>query len=413
MKIANAQGFWGDSQLAPKELVKQVKDLDYLTLEYLAEMSLGIMAIQMEKDPNAGYAKDFLQVVEDLKDTKVRIVTNAGGLNPRACGKEVAKILGGKKKIAVITGDEVESTAVCSRAYLGAQPIALALAKGADIVITGRCCDPSLTVGPCVHEFGWGWNEWNKLAGATLAGHLIECGTQVTGGMSTHWLEIENPYQIGYPIAEIHSDGSFVITKPEESGGRVSIETVKEQLLYEIEDPDNYLSPDVILSLLSVKLENVGKDRIKVTGAIGKPPPDTLKVAEIHRSGWKVEGMVSIFGANAVQKAKICADILLERLRKCGFEVDRSCVECIGAGDIVPGVIPRNAEIAECMLRIAIQHQNPEPLFVFAKEIASLVSSGPQGVTGYTHARPKVRPHFTFIPNLITKEKIKPTVEFI
>ena len=277
IKIGNAQAFWGDQPQAPALLAKQQLDLHYLTLDYLSEVSLSIMAIQQEKDPLKGYAQDFIEVVRSLipfwkSGRTLKVIANAGGLNPQGCGMACLALLQKENcfplKIAVISGDSilgimqaetenplfenldtgkavqtVAERLVTANAYLGAKSIAEALQNGADIVITGRVADPSLTVGPCVAEFGWGWNDYDRLAGATVAGHLIECGTQVTGGISTHWLEIEEASTIGFPIVEMHADGSFVITKPEGTGGRVTLETVKEQLLYELGDPDNYLKP--------------------------------------------------------------------------------------------------------------------------------------------------------------------------
>jgi hypothetical protein len=293
ISIGNAQGFWGDSVDAPARLVSQQPDLDYLTLDYLAEVSMSILASQRERDPTAGYARDFVEVVRSLipfwqKGSKVRVISNAGGLNPRGCAKACGEVLRqagiNSKKIGVVTGDDVLpllqaseanrgtrsnpfanletgeplakvlGSLVTASAYLGAQPIAEALRAGADIVITGRVADPSLTVAPCVAEFGWDWNDHDRIAGATIAGHLIECGAQVTGGISTDWLDIPDPANIGFPIVEVSSDGTCVVTKPQRTGGVVNERTVKEQLLYEIGDPDNYLSPDGTVSFLSLQV---------------------------------------------------------------------------------------------------------------------------------------------------------------
>ncbi len=322
--IGNAQGFWGDSVDAPAQLVSQQPDIDYLTLDYLAEVSMSILASQRERDPTGGYARDFVEVVRSLipfwrNGSRVRVISNAGGLNPHGCAKACGEVLRqnglNSMRIGVVTGDDVLSllqaagtkgarsklftnletgepltkvlgSLVTASAYLGAQPIAKALEAGADIVITGRVADPSLTVAPCVAEFGWGWHDHDRIAGATIAGHLIECGTQVTGGISTDWLEIPDPANMGFPIVEVSSDGTCVVTKPRRTGGVVNERTVKEQLLYEIGDPDNYLSPDVTVSFLSLQVSEEKKNRVRVSGARGRAPTSSYKVSASYRDGF-------------------------------------------------------------------------------------------------------------------------------
>ncbi|MBL8850715.1 MAG: DUF1446 domain-containing protein, partial [Planctomycetaceae bacterium] len=317
LRIGNAQAFWGDRSDAAAEMLAREPGLDYLTLDYLAEVSMSILASQREKDPTAGYARDFVEVVRSLapywqSGGNCRVVANAGGLNPAGCAQACARALEAEGcrslRIAVVSGDDVRAAAlaagrgegpeervqsfrhlesqlaiadiadiadrlVTANAYLGAASIAEALAGGADIVITGRVADPSLVVGPCLHHFGWRENEWDTLAGATVAGHLIECGTQVTGGISTEWLELPDPTHIGFPIVEVSADGSCVVTKPAGTGGAVTVATVKEQLLYEIGDPAKYISPDVCVSFLALSVEVLGSDRVRVSGAQGSPPP--------------------------------------------------------------------------------------------------------------------------------------------
>lgn len=446
IKIGNAQGFWGDSPGAPARLAAQTPDLDYLTLDYLSELSLSIMAIQREKDPALGYAKDFVQVVASLipfwkKGSEVKVISNAGGLNPAGCAAACQKILQEAQcplKIGVVSGDnvlellkadvdnplyanlethasirEVSSRLVTANAYLGAKPIAEALMQGAQIVVTGRVADPSLTVGPCAAHFRWAWEDYQRLAGATIAGHLIECGTQATGGISTQWMEMEDPAHLGFPIAEVYADGMCVLTKPKGTSGRVTIETVKEQLLYEIGDPDNYLSPDVAVSFLSLKLEPQGENRIHISGAKGKAPPETYKVSATYKDGYKTEGMLAIFGQDAYAKARRCGEIILQRVKEAGYEIARSHIECLGAGDLVPGVFPINKTVRECILRIAVADHRREALECFAKEIAPLVTSGPQGVTGYTTGRPTIRPVFGYWPCLINAAKLNPIIQII
>lgn len=445
--IGNAQGFWGDSPDAPARLVQQQPNLDYLTLDYLAEVSMSIMAIQREKDPTSGYARDFVEVVRSLipawqNGSRVKIVTNAGGLNPLGCARACQELLQQSQcrhlRIGVVAGDdvislckastnhanfrnletqapisEIQSQLVTANAYLGAQPIVNALQAGADIVITGRVADPSLTVAPCVAHFGWTWTDFDRLAGATIAGHLIECGTQATGGISTNWIRLPNQAHLGFPIVEVSQDGSCILTKPSNTGGIVNIETVKEQLLYEIGDPSQYLSPDATVSFLTLSLQLVGKDRVRISGASGKPPPPTYKVSATYRDGFKTEGMLAIFGPDAPQKAQRCGEIILQRMRDSGYELERTKIECLGTGAIVPGVIATNASTLECVLRIAVADHRMEALERFTKEIASLVTSGPQGVTGYTTGRPHIKQVFGYWPCLIAREIVQPTFQLL
>lgn len=447
--IGNAQGFWGDSPGAAARLVEQWPDLNFLTLDYLSEVSMSIMAIQREKDSSIGYAKDFLEVVKGIiphwkKGAKVRIVTNAGGLNPVACAEACAKILREHTfrpwKIGVVAGDDVfnilnkdldnknyqnletqeslnkiKNQLMTANAYLGAQPIAKALEEGADIVITGRVADPSLTVAPCVAGFNWSWDEYDKIAGATIAGHLIECGTQVTGGVSTQWLDVLDPGNIGFPVAEVSSEGSFIITKPEGTGGMVNEQTVKEQLLYEIGDPDSYLSPDITASFLSLKLQTIGPHRVLLTGAKGRAAPDKYKVSATYRDGYRVEGFLALLGPEAAVKARRCGEVIIEKVKRAGFSLARTSIECLGAGDIVPGVLKNinSDKILECVLRIAAADPNKEALEYLSKEIAPLITSGPQGITGYTSGRPHVREVFGFWPCLIPRSLVSPSIKFI
>lgn len=444
LKIGNAQGFWGDSPSAPGRLARQQPDLDYLTLDYLAEVSMSIMAIQREKDSSAGYARDFLHVIKDLaplweKGSRLRIVTNAGGLNPLGCAQAchaLLKTLNCSIRIGVVMADDVlpilldqsthplfknletnvslssvQERLVTANAYLGAKPIADLLNLGADIVITGRVADPSLTVGPCVAHFGWSWEDYDRLAGATVAGHLIECGTQVTGGISTQWLQIEDPANVGFPVVEVNKDGSCIITKPEGTSGKVSIPIVKEQLLYEIGDPDCYLSPDVTVSFLSLDLKEVGKDRVQVKGAKGRAPTNSYKVSATYRDGFKAEAILAIFGQDAPLKAKRCGEIILQRVKANGFDLQRKLIECLGSGDVVPGIFSANS--LECVLRVAVADMRKDALECFVREVAPLVTSGPQGVAGYVSGRPHIRDVFGYWPCLIEKGLINPQIHLL
>jgi Acyclic terpene utilisation family protein AtuA len=442
IKIANAAAFWGDRMEATSELMEQQPDLDYITLDYLSEMSLSIMAVQREKDPQTGYARDFVDVFKSLvpfwkKGSKVKVITNAGGLNPKQCADACLKASFEIPfiKIGIVYGDDVleqikshssnplfnnletkepVSTVLdhltTANAYLGAKSIAEALALGADVVITGRVADPSMAVGPCLHHFGWASTDYSKIAQATVAGHLIECGTQVTGGISTAWLEMPEPDRIGFPFVEINREADVVVTKPANTGGKVTVDIVKEQLLYEIGDPGAYLSPDATVSLLSLQLDQTGHDRVSVEGAQGKAPPDTYKVSAAYRDGYRAEGMLAIFGRDCETKARRGGEMIFTRMQQAGLLPQKYRMECLGCGDVVPGIM-HNQQPLECMLRICAADPRIEVLEYFAKQIAPLVTCGPAGTTGYTTGRPHIRPVFGYWPCLIETTKVQPKIE--
>lgn len=451
IRIGNASAFWGDSNDAPARLVEQAPDLDYLTLDYLAEVSMSILAKQRERDPAAGYARDFVGVVASLarfwkSGRKLRVVTNAGGLNPAGCAEACAQVLRNagcrNLRIGIVSGDDVlpeirgalsadphtlefahmesgepietiREFLVTANAYIGAAPMVEAIGKGADLVISGRVADPSLTVAPCVAQFGWKPDDFQRLAGATVAGHLIECGTQVTGGISTDWLDLDTR-NIGYPIVEVSSDGSCVVTKPRKTGGRVSEQSIKEQLVYELGDPARYLSPDVTVSFLTLNVDDQGNDRVRVSGATGGPPPDQYKVSATYRAGYRAAGMLTIVGRDAVAKARRCGQMVLERLRAAGSEPQRYYVECLGSGDAIGQVAQTNCvDILETVLRISVFDPSKEIVERFTREIAPLVTSGPQGTTGYAEGRPPVREVFGYWPTLIPRSRVKPQVQLI
>ena len=437
LSVANACAFWGDQPDAAARTLAARPDLDVLTLDYLAEVSLSIMAILRDKNPEGGYARDFVEVVRSLipfyrRGGKTRIVTNAGGLDPERCARavqaELARAQLTRVRIAVVTGDDVlvpltrESTGfpnletgaplapfadrlVSANAYLGAAAIANALRAGADIVITGRVADPSLTVGPCLAHYGWSETDYDRLAGATVAGHVIECGTQACGGFSTDWLDLPNPSDIGFPIAEIDADGSCVITKPAGTGGAVTVETIKEQLLYEIGDPGNYLSPDATVSFLTLDVRPAGEDRVAVSGATGRPPPATYKVSASYRDGFKAHGQLTVFGHDAVRKARHAGEALLRRLAAHGCDFRETLIECLGTGASARGIVSRMSDthLVETVLRVSVAAGARGPVERFAREVASLVTAGPQGTTGYATGRPKVLPILAYWPCLIDR----------
>jgi hypothetical protein len=285
------------------------------------------------------------------------------------------------------------------------------LQQDADLVITGRVADASLTLGPAVHEFGWKWDDWDRLAAGTVAGHLIECGAQATGGLWCHWQETDLAL-VGYPIADIEDCGAFTITKPPGSGGAVNRETVSEQLLYEVGDPAAYLTPDVVADFTSVQLTESGRDEVSITGARGKPATDSYKVSIAYRDGWTASGTLVIAGADAALKARRCGEMIFARLRRAGVELQHHNIECLGVGDSMPGVLPI-VDAPEVVLRVTVRDGDRAIVERFSKEFAPLVTSGPPGVTGYTTGRPPVREVFAYWPALVAKSAVLPQVEIL
>ena len=441
IRIGNGCGFWGDSPDAPIRLAER-GGLDYLTLEYLAELTMSILALLRQRDPDAGYATDFLEVLTRLVPTlnrqpNLKIVTNAGGMNPRACALAAKTIVPGAR-IGIVSGDDlmtgldgllaaghslnhldtgeplsaVRQRVVSANAYLGSAPIAAALGMGANIVVTGRVADACLTVGPCLHEFGWAADDWDRLSAGTTAGHLIECGAQATGGL---WMNADDSTgleTVGYPIANVAADGTFAITKPPGTGGRVNLETIAEQLLYEVADPARYFTPDVVADFTTPTFAQIGADTVECQGAKGRAATDTYKVSVAYRDGFAASGMLVLAGPNAARKARRSGQILLDRLRQSGFTFEHSNIEALGAGDCVPGVLG-TFDPPEVVLRVAVRDPNRANVERFAKEFAPLVTSGYAGTTGYTTGRPAVREVFAYWPALIAKSAVTPIVEMI
>jgi hypothetical protein len=305
----------------------------------------------------------------------------------------------------------VRPRVVSANAYLGARPLAEALGRGAAVVIAGRVADASLTLGPAAHEFGWAWDDWDRLAGATAAGHLIECGAQATGGLWCNWQEAGDLAGVGYPIAEMSEDGSFVLTKPPGTGGAVNRETVSEQLLYEVGDPAAYLTPDVVADFTSVQLTERGRDAVHVGVARGRPATDTYKVSIAYRDGWGASGTLVVAGPGAAAKARRCGEIVLERLRRAGAEPQHARIEVLGAGACLPE--PPPVDPPEVVLRVAVRDGKRAVVERFAKELAPLVTSGPPGITGYTTGRPAVREVFAYWPTLVPKHGVVSEVRFV
>jgi hypothetical protein len=437
LAMGNGAGFWGDNLDAPYLLARDGQ-IDVLTLEYLAELTMAILSHLRLKDHRAGYVTDFPELVERLcpvlaEQARLSIVTNAGGLNPPACAIRCAEILAkagqGSVGIGVVSGDDVldripgwinegldlshlETGApistvagrlVAANVYLGARPIAAALEGGSRIVITGRVADASLTLGPAAAHFGWKWDDWTRLAGASAAGHIIECGAQATGGLWKGWHELPDTAGIGYPIARIAADGSCVMTKPDGTGGRVSVETVTEQILYEIDDPARYRTPDVDIDFTTIQLTEIAPDQVRVEGTSGRPPSDSLKLVGVYRDGWTASGMLAVVGRNAEAKARAAGELILERVRRAGVSLADSLVECLGAGDVAPGVIRPAAPPFEVVLRVTVRDPEKSAVERFCRELAPLVTAGPPGIAGYAAGRPSPRPAFGYWPALLPR----------
>lgn len=424
VRIGGASGFWGDSGVGAPQLVRRA-DIDYLVFDYLAEITMSIMARMRAKDPQTGYATDFVsvamkQVIREIAEKGIKVVSNAGGVNPAACAdalRQVAEEAGVSLKIAWVGGDDLMDQEQALRdagitemfsggpfpqkcwsinAYLGAVPVARALAEGADVVITGRAVDSAVTLGPLIHEFGWALDDFDRMVAGSLCGHILECGAQATGGLYTDYHRVPDWDDIGYPIAECAADGSFVLTKPDGTGGIVEPGTVKEQLLYEIGDPQAYMLPDVVCDFTDVKIEDVGENRVRVSGAKGRPAPDSYKVSATWQDGFRATALITIGGWDAVGKCEKTADAILKRTRRMLAERNlgdytETQVEIIG-GEAMYGPHSRTRHAREAVMKLAVKHDNPKALGVFVKEIAPAGTSFAQGTTGFGGGRPKPQP---------------------
>ncbi len=447
VRVANGQGFWGDSILGPVRLVNE-GPLDYLTLDYLAEVTLSIMQKLRSRDPSKGYATDFVQLVDrilpQLVERDVRVIANAGGVNPIAAKDALLAVvqehgLESETKIAVVEGDDVlerldelcaageafvnmdtgeplatiRDRVTSANVYLGAFPIAEALAQGARIVLTGRGTDPGLVLGPLIHEFGWTAQDVDRLAAGTVAGHIVECGAQCTGGNYTDWRAVPDLARIGYPIVEASADGSFVVTKHEGTGGLVNESTVAHQLAYEMGDPRAYVTPDCVADFTSFALTDLGNDRVRVSGVRGAAATDTYKVSISYHDGWKATGQLTISGPDALAKAQLCADVVWERLAFDGYRYapEERLVEYLGANVCHDGIpIPGATEPTEVVLRMGVKGTDRAKVDRFGSELVPLVTSGPPGVTGFAGGRPKATEIIGFWPALVRKDRIRTRV---
>ncbi len=444
VRIANGQGFWGDSVDAPVRLLDE-GPLDYLTLDYLAEVTMSILQKQRQRDPRRGYATDFVELVRRilprLREHGTRVVANAGGVNPLACREalfEVAREHGAQGlKIGTVVGDdilgrlddliadglalanmddgrsisEIFDRVLSANVYIGSFPVADALRRGADIVVTGRSTDPGLVLSPLIAEFGWGARSWDLLAAGTVAGHIVECGAQCTGGNFSRWWEVEGWDRLGYPVLEVSPDGTFVVTKHDGTGGLVTVDTVAEQLVYEMGNPTHYLTPDCVVDFTSIRLARAGDDRVRVFGIRGGEATGFYKVSISYLEGYKATGTLTVSGPDAQAKARICADAVWGRLRNAGYTYEQTSTEFLGVNSCHGDIVGVPDVVHEVVVRLGVKDRDRSKVDRFGKELAPLVTSGPPGVTGFAGGRPKATEVLGFWPALIPKDRVNPRVE--
>jgi len=451
IRIAAGQGFWGDWLEAPYRQVPG-GPVDYLMMDYLAEVTMSILQKQKSRDPALGYATDFVAQMERILPTVIergiKVTANAGGVNPRACADAVAtatKQLGfeGKLKIGVVTGDDllgrldgliarghqlknldtgrplrdVRDRVLSANAYLGAAPVVEALRGGAQVVITGRVTDTGLTLAPLIHAFDWAPDAWDLIAAGTVAGHIIECGAQASGGNClVDWERIPDLANVGYPIVEARPDGTFDIMKHPGTGGRISVAGVTEQLVYEMGDPHDYITPDGVADFTTIRLAQAGKDRVRVSGIRGKPATDKLKVSIAYFYGYKAVGTLVYAWPDALKKAQAADRILRQRLKDLNLQFEAIHTEFVGA-NATHGALALNAldaaQIPEVQLRIGVRAPEKAPVDRFTREIAPLILNGPPSVTGFAGGRPKPEEIVAYWPALIDKRMVEPCVELV
>ena len=449
VRVAGGQGFWGDLLTAPVDQVRG-GPIDYLMLDYLAEVTMSIVQKQRQRDPNAGYAKDFVtlmrEILPDCVEKDIKVLSNAGGVNVKGCAEAIRDVanelgFGGKLKIGVVTGDDIlgrldefaergvaitnmetgeplsaiRDQVQSANVYLGAEPLVEALGKGAQIVVGGRLTDTGLTLAPLMHEFGWAFDDWDRISAGTIAGHIIECGAQSSGGNCQYdWQNIPDLANVGFPIVEASPNGEFVVTKHDGTGGRVNVQSVKEQLLYEMGDPHAYITPDVVADFTSINVEEAGENRVKVFGITGNPSTEFYKVSIAYAAGWKAVGTLVYAWPDAYEKAKASDQILRARLERLGLNFDVILAEFVGVnathGNLAGEPRP---DIPEVQLRFGVRGQNKADVERFTKELAPLILTGPPAVTGFAGGRPKVEEIMAYFPALIPKTLIETTVEIV
>ncbi|HEU4988341.1 MAG: DUF1446 domain-containing protein [Gemmatimonadota bacterium] len=449
VRVASGQGFWGDWLEAPRRQVEG-GPVDYLMLDYLAEVTMSILQKQKERDPKMGYARDFIGAVESVLpavvERGVRVIANAGGVNPVACAEAVRAVAAktgveDRLKIGVVTGDDllpaldaliagghalanmetgeplstVRDRVLSANAYIGSVPIVEALGRGANIVITGRSTDTALTMAPLRYEFGWKSDDWNRLAAGIIAGHIIECGAQCSGGNCLYdWRSIPDLANVGYPIVEARADGTFVVTKHAGTGGRIDVHSVTEQLVYEMGDPHSYITPDVVADFSSIHLEQAGENRVRVFGIQGREATDKLKVSIAYRDGYKAVGSLVYAWPDALEKAQLADRVLRERLDRLGLRFDHILTEFVGAS-ATHGPLAGDAgrDAPEVQFRIGVRSHDRAMVERFTREIVPLVLNGPPSVTGFAAGRPKVEEIVAYWPALIDKTVVQTKVEIL
>jgi len=448
IRIASGQGFWGDLPSAPIDQVRLASassPLDYMMMDYLAEVTMSIMQKQKLRDPKAGYAKDLVEVIDailpDIVEKNIKVITNGGGVNPEACRDAifaVAKKRGIPIRVGVVLGDnildtidpilqaghplknmetgepltDVRSRVLSANVYFGAMPIVEALKQGAQIVITGRTTDTGLTLAPMIYEFGWDQHDWDKLAAGTVAGHILECGAQSSGGnFSAGWKQVKDFVNIGFPIAEAYPNGEFIITKHPKTGGMVTRQTVAEQLLYEIGDPKEYITPDCIADFTSIHLEDLGKDRVKVFNIKGRPATEFYKVSMSYNDGYSAQGTLTYTWPDAMEKARLADKILRARLKKAGATFEEMRTEFLGVDSCHGPLTPVNYdEVQEVVVKFGVRGQDKNSIVEFGKNLAPLILTGPPSVTGFAGGRPKPSDVVAYWPALLRKTAVTPKV---
>nr|BCX01862.1 MAG: hypothetical protein KatS3mg041_1908 [Bacteroidota bacterium] len=442
IRIASGQGFWGDWPQAPIHQVR-LGPIDYLVMDYLAEVTMSILKKQQLRNPELGYARDFPELMEeilpDIVERNIRVITNAGGVNPLACRDrvlEIARRKGIQVSVAVVLGDDIladldrllaeghelrnldtgeplstiRDRVLSANVYFGAAPIVEALRQGAQIVITGRTTDTGLTLAPMVYEFGWSWEQYDLLAAGVVAGHINECGAQATGGNFTDWYRVPDLARVGFPIIEAYPDGSFVVTKHEGTGGLVDTFTVREQLLYEIGDPRAYITPECRADFTSIELEQEGPDRVRVRNVRGGPPTEFYKVSISYSAGWKATGTLVYAWPDAVAKAQAAARILKQRLDDLGLVFEEFRVELVGVNACHETIAEPVQDPNEVELRLSVRSSDYRSVEEFGRQIAPLILTGPSSVTGFSGGRPRPSEVIAYWPALLAKSVVTPRV---
>ncbi len=448
VRVASGQGFWGDWLDAPRRQVEG-GPIDYLMLDYLAEVTMSILQKQKERDPAMGYARDFIGAMESVlpavTDRGVRVIANAGGVNPVSCAHavlDVARARGaaGRLTVGVVTGDDllprldellasghalahmetgeplstVRDRVLSANAYIGSSPIVEALARGANVVVTGRSTDTALTMAPLRHEFGWRADDWDKLAAGIIAGHIIECGAQCSGGNCMYdWRTIPDLANIGYPIVEARADGTFTVVKHPNTGGRINVQSVTEQCVYEMGDPHSYITPDVVADFTSIRLAPDGENRVKVFGITGRSATDKLKVSVAYRAGYKAVGTLVYAWPDALEKAQLADRVLRQRLDNMGLAFDHLLTEFVGFSSAHGPLTAHAGEAPEVQLRVGVRSPDRKTVERFSREIAPLVLNGPPTVTGFAGGRPKVEEIVAYWPALVDKSVVQTSVEVL